>query len=335
MRGAVFLLGYLVSAGALAAVDPPTAPMPKTRLLIAFASFRERPLHPKVYFYEHDGVSEGKILGSIDAVNQRSDYHPSLSHDGRWCAFASERENDVGRIQVWDVKEKKLLVGPLPGDYPGLNQSPNGQLGPSLSGDGKLVAFAAWARPGTGSRWDVLLYDLAAKKLVDLPGVNTPNFDERMPALSGDGRYLAYTTNARGGAGLTDIYLFDRQEKKIDTLPEMNSPNMDVEPALSADGRLIAFVSDRAGGAGGRDIYLFDRVTRKFVPLPGLNSAAHEQSPSLSPDGRFIAFVSERIGGAGERDIYLYDRKLEKLLPTPGLNSKQEDFDPCVIVLRD
>jgi Tol biopolymer transport system component len=328
----ILLFAALMSAVAAVAVGQSPPPPAKTRLFIAFASFRERPLHPRVYFYEHDGVADGKITGSIDAVNQRSDYHPSLSHDGRWCAFASERENDVGRIQLWDVKERKLVTSAV-NDHPGLNDSPNGQLGPSLSGDGKLLAFAAWARPGTGSRWDVLFYDLSAKKLVDLPGVNTPNHDERMPALSGDGRFLAYTTNARGGAGLSDIYLLDRQEKKIDKLPEMNSPNMDIEPSLSADGRLIAFVSDRPGGAGGRDIYLFDRDARKLLPLPGLNSAAHEQSPSLSPDGRFIAFVSERIGGAGERDIYVYDRQRQTLLPTPGLNSKQEDFDPSIVVV--
>src|SRR5438552_3353929 len=92
---------FALSAG-LTCREAPAQPPAKVKLLLAFASFRERPLHPKVYFYEHDGVGDGKIVGSIDAVNQRSDYHPSLSHDGRWCAFASERENDVGRIFVWD-----------------------------------------------------------------------------------------------------------------------------------------------------------------------------------------------------------------------------------------
>jgi Tol biopolymer transport system component len=108
---------------------------------------------------------------------------------------------------------------------------------------------------------------------------------------------------------------------------------MDVEPSLSGDGRLVAFVSDRPGGRGGRDVYLYDREGKKLLPLPGLNSVAHEQSPSLSADGRYLAFVSERVGGAGERDVYLYDRQARKLLPTPGLNSRQEDFDPCVVVL--
>jgi Tol biopolymer transport system component len=300
----------------------------KVRLLIAFASFRERPRHPKVYFYEHDGVSSGKIVGAIDAVNQRSDYRPSLSRDGKLCAFASELENQTGRVQVWDRAAKKLL------DLPKLNDSPNGQLGPSLSGDGKLLAFSAWNRPGGSPRWDVLLYDVSAKRLLDLPKLNRPGVDTRMPALSGDGRWLACVTNAKGGAGGTDLALYDRTAGQLVDVAKLNSPRMDVEPALSGDGRLIAFVSDRAGGSGGRDVYLFDRTAGKYLPLPGLNSKAHEQSPALSPGGRFLAFVSERVRGAGERDIYLYDRKTSRLLPTPGLNSKAEDFDPCVAVLE-
>src|SRR5262249_35596187 len=140
----------------------PVPPPSGLKLLIAFASYRERPRHPKIYFYEHDGVANGKMIGSIDPVNQRSDYHPSLSHDGRFCAFASELENQTGRIQLWDVKEKKLI------DLPALNDTPNAQMSPSLSGDGKLLAFTAWNRPGTSSRWDVFLYDVTAKKFLDL-----------------------------------------------------------------------------------------------------------------------------------------------------------------------
>jgi Tol biopolymer transport system component len=298
-----------------------------TKLVIAFSSYRERPRHPKVYFYEHDGISAGKVVGSIDAVNQRSDYRPALSHDGAFGAFASELENQTGRIQFWDVKEKKLL------ELPKVNDSPNAQQAPTLSADGKLLAFAAWNRPGAGPRWQVLLYDTAGKKLIDVPGLNEPTADQRRPVLSGDGRWLAYVTNARGGAGLSDVFIYSIADKSVLKLPEMNSKHADSEPSLSADGDLLAFISDRPGGVGGRDVYLFDRSTMKLIDLPGLNSVAHEQSPSLSPDGRFIAFVSERTAGEGERDIYLYDRKAGKLVPTPGLNHKTEDFDPCVIVL--
>jgi Tol biopolymer transport system component len=306
---------------------------PATRLLIAFASYRERPKHPNIFFYEHDGVGVGKIVGKVGTPRNvaSAEGHPSLSRDGRFCAFTYELENNTGRIYFWDRKEQKLL------EHPVLNSSPNAQMGPSLSADGNLIAFSAWGRPGAGGQgWHVFLYDRSsAAKMVDLPGLNSPTAEDRLPALSGDGRWLAFTSNRKGGVGLTDVYLYDRRsgQGKLLPLPGLNSPHMDAEPSLSADGNLVAFASDRPGGRGGRDIYLFDRAAGKFLALPGLNSAAHEYSPSLSPDGRFIAFVSERLGGEGERDIYLYDRQTQKLLPTPGLNSRAEDFDPCVVTL--
>jgi Tol biopolymer transport system component len=303
----------------------------QAKILIAFASYRERPKHPNIFFYEHDGLANGKIVGSITTTRAMAsaDSHPSLSHDGRFCAYTFELENNTARIQFWDRKEAKLV------DLPTINDSPNAQMSPSLSGDAKWLAFAAWNRPGAvGQGWHVFLYDMMAKKVVDLPGLNNSMADDRMPSLNAAGRFLAFASNRKGGAGLTDIYLYNRQDSKVIALPELNSKHMDAQPSISADGNLIAFVSDRPGGSGGRDLYLYDRAAGKLLPLPGLNSAAHEHSPSLSPDGRFIAFVSERLGGEGERDIYLYDRQTQKLLPTPGLNSKADDFDPCVIVLK-
>ena len=328
MRPCFRFLGLLLAASlglvvALSAQNPPGS-----RLLIAFASYRDRPKHPNVFFYEHDGIASGKIVGKVGTpIGATAEGHPSLSHDGRYCAFTFELENNTGQIYFWDRKGQKLV------EHPGLNDSPNAQMGPSLSRDGNLIAFSAWGRPGAmGQGWHVFLYDRAAKKLLDLPELNSHIYEDRLPVLSGNGRWLAFSSNRKGGAGLTDVYLYDRRERKLVDLASLNSRYQDTEPSLSADGNLIAFTSDRREGRGGRDIYLFDRSAGKFVPLPGLNTEAHEYSPSLSPDGRFIAFVSERLGGEGERDIYLYDRHVQKLLPTPGLNSKTEDFDPCVIV---
>jgi len=303
----------------------------KSRLLIAFASYRDRPKHPNIFFYEHDGVGQGKIVGTVGTPRgmASAEAHPSLSHDGRYCVFTFELENKTGQIKCWDLKEQKLI------ELPTINDSPNAQMAPCFSGDGNLVAFSAWNRPGgPGQGWHVFLYDLPGKKLLDLPGLNSQAFDDRAPALSGNGRLLAFASNRKGGAGLTDIYLYDRQDSKLLPLPDVNTKHAELEPSLSGDGSLLAFSSDRPGGQGGRDIYLFDLTAGKYLALPGLNSAAHEYSPALSPDGRYLVFVSERVGGEGQRDIYLYDRQAQKLLPTPGLNSKAEDFDPCVIVVR-
>jgi Tol biopolymer transport system component len=310
-------LGMAASRAALA--DEP-------RLLIAFASYRERPQHPQIYFYEHDGVAIGKLIEGIPTIAKRSDNHPALSREGRFCAFASEVENETSRILLWDRTDKKLV------ELTGVNESPNAQLWPTLSGDARSLAFAAWNRPNSSQRWDLFLVDLTGRRFANLPEVNTQLFDERMPAVSGDGQFLAYVTNGPG-AGLMDVALFDLKTRQLVALPGVNSEHREVEPALSGDGRRLAFVSDRPGGAGARDIYLYDRQAGGLVDLPGLNSVGQEQSPSLSADGRYLAFVSERIRGEGERDIYLYDVDERKLLPTPNLNARQEDFDPCVIGL--
>ena len=297
------------------------------RLLIAFSSYRDRPKHAQVYFYEHDGISQGKIVGNIPTVTNRQDYHPILSRNGKICVFASELENQTSKIFLFDMAEKKLLTPPK------LNDSTGALLHPTINADASLIAFAAWDKAGAGQRWDVLFYDLAGQKFIDAPGLNIPKFDERMPSMSADGRWLAYVSNDKEGVGASDIRLYDRKAAKAIGMPEMNSAFVDITPSLSGDGSLIAFASDRPSGKGGRDIYLYDRGKKNYLPLPGVNSVANEQTPCLSPDGRYLIFVSERIKGEGERDIYLFDRETQKLLPTPGLNTKRDDIDPCVIVL--
>jgi Tol biopolymer transport system component len=323
-----WLLLLSIGAAPLFLLAQQPAADPPKRILIAFSSYRDRPKHAQVYFYEHDGVSKGKIVGNIPTVTNRQDYHPILSKNGKLCVFASELENETSKIFLWDMMEKKLIT-PAP-----LNTKANAQLHPTINGDGTLIAYAAWDKPGSSQRWDVMLYDLMGQKFLDAPGLNTPKYDERMPALSADGRWLAYVSNRKDGVGAADVWMYDRRESKVIAMPEINSPLVDITPSLSADGNLIAFASDRPGGKGGRDIYLYDRAKKSFLPLPDVNSIANEQTPNLSPDGRYLVFVSERIKGEGERDIYLYDRHTQKLLPTPGLNSKRDDIDPCVLVVE-
>ncbi len=323
-----FCLYIIVAAAPLIALAQQPAQDPPRKLLIAFSSYRDRPKHAQVYFYEHDGVANGKIVGSIDTVPNRQDYHPVLSRNGKTCVFASELENQTSKIFVYDMTQKKLVTPAK------LNVSSGALLHPTIDGQGKIIAFAAWDKTGAGQRWDIDLYDLPEQKPIAFTGLNHVKFDERMPALSADGRWLAFVSNMKGGLGGPDIYLYDRKESTTIALPEINSPYLDVTPSMSADGNLVAFASDRTTGLGGRDIYLYDRAKKSYLPLPGINSVANEQSPSLSPDGRYLAFVSERIKGEGERDVFVYDRQTQKLLPTPGLNSKREDMDPCVIVLE-
>ncbi len=298
------------------------------RLKLAFVSNREHYWYPHVYLYEHDGVDQGRVVAALDPQDKRLDHQPVLTGDGQVCVHGFEHEGQLGQIRWWDVANKQ------PRELTAVNQGKNTVFSPSLSLDGRWLAYSGWARAGATARWDIFLYDVEHDQMVELPQLNTAKYDERRAALSGDGQWLAYTTNDPEGEGLTDLRVYDRAQQQIAALPGLNSAATDSYPSLSGDGRWLCFASDRETGTGGFDIYLYDRQQAQLVPLPGLNSPGHEQSPNLSRDGRYIAFVSERFEGAGEHDIYVYDRQLQRLLPTPGLNTDRDDYDPHVISVK-
>ena len=310
--------------GAAAADEPPLAP----KLRIALASNREHYWYPRIVVYDHDGIGEGRVVKVLTSPDKRLDHHPALRGDGKRLVYGREAEGGVGQITAWDLEKDAVA------DVGDLGASPKAVFSPSLSADGNLLAFTAWGRAGASSRWDVHLLDLTTKKAVELPGLNSQDFDERRVAISGDGRWLAYTTNTSDGQGLSDIRLYDRTMGKVDVLAELNSAASENYPGLSGDGGLIAFTSDREGGAGGMDVLLFDCRERKLIPLAGLNSPGQEQSPSLSGSGRYLAFVSERFDAVGEQDVFLYDRTLGRLLETPGLNTPRDDFDPALVEIH-
>lgn len=316
---------WLISCRVVWADDPSVAQRPK--ILIAFASLRDRIRHPQVYLYEHDGQSTGKLLPGVPAVDKRSDHHPQLTRDAQQCVFCLEVEGQPSQLAAWNLETKSAI------ELPKIHAGDQAHMAPTIDATGNLIAFEAWRRPGSPGRWDLQLYDRPSQQIVELSVLNSTPHDERKPSLSGDGQWLAFTTNAPDGEGQTDLRIWRRGSFTTSTPKGLNSPVADTEPSLSHDGRLVAFVSDRAGGSGARDVYLYDLQEQQLVPLPGLNSAGQEQSPCLSADGRYLAFVSERLDSEGERDIYLYDIAAHQLLPTPGLNSIRDEYDPFVMAV--
>ncbi|MDA1015226.1 MAG: hypothetical protein O3A00_12335 [Planctomycetota bacterium] len=327
IRCCCLIWGIAVTALSVPSESTAADKLSRPTLVISLTSFRDDNRYANVFRYELSPTGEGKFTGKVTPGGKRSDHHPSLGQDGSMCVFAGEVVGAVNQILSWDFSAKKSILLPM------LNSNSTAQMAPSYCSSAGLIAFEAWNRPGNSGRWDILLYDIATKRFLDSPRLNTAKFDERKPALSPNGKWIAFTSNALGSESLTDIRLYDRERADTIALPGLNSTAMDSEPSLSDDGRWLAFVSDRPGGSGVRDIYLYDRLSRQLVALPGLNSPGQEQSPSISRDGRFIAFVSERLDAAGERDIFLYDRLAKQLVPTPGLNSAGDEYDPCVIAI--
>jgi len=135
------------------------------------------------------------------------------------------------------------------------------------------------------------------------------------------GRFLAFTSNRRGGRN--HVFVLDRETGHLDLLEEANSVNSnDGYPSISADGRFIVFQSDRTRGQ--TDVFLFDRGTRTLDPLPELNHpTAFDGFPHISADARFLVFESDRVKGRPK--IFLFDRSTRWLSEVSQANEATAD----------
>jgi Tol biopolymer transport system component len=115
-------------------------------------------------------------------------------------------------------------------------------------------------------------------------------FHSNNPALSADGRYVAFTNSSA-------VYVRDRQTRTMELVASVSG----YAPVISADGRYVVFHSEAANlvpndtnGVG--DIFVRDRqtgtTTRVSVDSSGAqaNGVSNFQRPAISADGRYVAF---------------------------------------------
>lgn len=275
-------------------------------------------------------------------ANKMSD-SPAISADGRMIAFVSAATNlvtdDLNLRQ--DVFVKDIVTGTttrVSTSSSGEEASNDSDL-PSISADGRTIAFSSSAKNlvpnDTNGFPDIFVKDLATgtTKLVSVSsaGVQADN-GSTAPALSGDGRYVAYVSRAANLAPNDsndnyDVFVTDLQTMTTTRVSTDASGGQGNEasgqqpgrPSISANGRYVAFWSTASNLVPGDDnnrpdIFVKDTQTGR-IALVSVNAAGtpgddFSIESAISADGRFVAFTSSAGNLAagdsnGLQDVFL------------------------------
>ena len=182
---------------------------------------------------------------------------------------------------------------------------------PAISADGTLVAFESYEPDNrvAASYGEIRIdgWRAGADEPTTLtrPGRNGP-WSSFSPALSGDGRQLAFETSAGNRNfgkryGGIDVRVVDVASGRSVRVPNpFGRTASEYRPSLSTDGRLVAYEAQEGVERGGRPSYavrasVYDRATRRTITVrrsaPGLPDGGVWES-RLSADGRFLVFIS-------------------------------------------
>jgi Tol biopolymer transport system component len=225
---------------------------------------------------------------------------PSLSPDGKYIAFLSEKDLFTFDLYLADVKKGKIvkrLSSTIRENR--IDDFNYLESGGSWSPDGKKFVFVAFSK----GRNRLLIIDIKhpGKTIeVDIPGIDA--FSN--PTWSPDGEKIVVTGLKEG---VTDLYSFNLQTNEVKNLTDDSFCNL--MPSWSPDGKYIVYSSDQnpidsvpERVEKGYFLYLYNIETglKKGIPLfPGCsNLNAH-----FSADGKSIFFVSD---ANGVRNIYQY-----------------------------
>jgi LPXTG-site transpeptidase (sortase) family protein len=268
--------------------------------------------------------------------------NPSISGDGRFVAFFSDATNLVlgDTNAMRDVFVRDTVANTTTrvsvGDGIGGVQGNSGSYRPSISYNGRYVAFDSWASNlsgDTNGKPDVFVRDTVANTTtrvsVDSSGVQG-NGDSLNPSISGDGRYVAFyssATNLVSGDtnGFQDVFVYDQTtgttaRVSVDSSGVQADNASDIYlPSISYDGRYVTFYSSAtnlvAGDTNGSsDVFVRDTVanTTTRVSLGIGGAQANGFLSSISYDGRYIAFLSSAtnlvgVDTNGKTDIFVHD----------------------------
>ncbi|HJT67705.1 MAG TPA: lamin tail domain-containing protein [Pyrinomonadaceae bacterium] len=258
---------------------------------------------------------------------------PALSKDASVIAFAST-EDLIGE-NVDRNSEIYLRTGPglrqithtLPDSD--LTRLQDGNLWPSITADGRLVAFTSRGHPSlldvTTRTLSLLSEDVVSNLKLsgdgskvyyqtgdDLVSLEVTSGSKRIiatnvpklavangRAVSNDSARLVFS--AEPVANQSQVFLYDARENAVRQLTQLGSRSTDVplNPTISGDGKRVAFATRRKvtnTSDGSVELYLYDIPSGQVQQITNAPaSATAEVVASLNFDGSLVAFSFPRV----------------------------------------
>jgi hypothetical protein len=198
-----------------------------------------------------------------------------------------------------------------------------------ISRDGRYIALQSLTSlvpNDTDAGWDIYVHDRLTKQTSLVSGPNSgfaDDGDSTWPAISGDGRFVAFLSFSSSPAnphdGRSRLFVHDRILNVTEVIGRAIGPET---PAISDDGRYVLFQSDDAllvpnDTNGVYDVFVRDRLSRSTTRVSVASGGGQADSISFSgaitPDGRFTAFSSAAgnlVSGDTSIwfDIFVHDR---------------------------
>lgn len=259
---------------------------------------------------------------SISSNGTQSDGYsgePSISADGRYVAFNSYADNLVlddnnGFIDIFVYD--RLLGSTIRISTSSTNEEANGNsFEASISSDGCYVAFTSYATNltlDTNNFADIFIHNMVSGTTERISVSNTgeeTNSNSFQPSVSGDGRFIAFGSNAdnlvaNDTNGCSDIFVNDRVLSTITRVSISNDGEegnfTSLQPSISGDGNCIAFTSyaDNLSPGDGNfssDIFVYKQTTFSIERISILSTGEeinkNSYDPSISANGQYVVFM--------------------------------------------
>ena len=301
-----------------------------------------------VFVHDLDtGITERVSVATAGTQGDDDVFTLSLSSNGSFVAFGSFATNLVAgdtndAIDVF-VHDRDTGTTERVSIATGGTQANDESFSPAISSSGRFVAFRSDATNlvanDTNNSSDIFVRDrtdgTTQRVSVDSDG-DQANGDSVLPAISADGRFVAFSSEASNlVAGdtnnLADIFVHDRHKDETVLIvgpAEFNTASgiIIVAPSISPDGDFVGFRSNADDLVPGDtnnsfDTFLIDRGTpnaeRSSVSSSEAEGNSDSSRPSISSNNRFVVFSSiatNLVSGDtnGFEDVFVRDRNAGK-----------------------